>query len=119
MTVEERVLQLIPENIPATIGDLPSTRANSVSIMMYDGNFNTEYFGGRQGSTLYQPIVKLVIRHESYEQAKGWVDAVKEALHRYTDDTFKSILLVGSPLYLGKSALKLHEFQLTFNLTIQ
>lgn len=119
--IEDALLGLLPaELVPfATIGDLPGTQKNEVCLMMYDGAVNTEYFGSRTGSTIYQPIVKVVARNLSYEVAKQWVDSVKEAFHRYTDTgegPLLSILMVGSPMYLGRSAQKLHEFQVTFNI---
>lgn len=116
--MEEKLQGLLPVTIPSTIGDLPSTSANGVSIVLYNGNFNTEYFGGRKGSTVFQPIVKFVVRNSSYEEAKKWVDAVKDTLHRHTDDYFLSILLSGSPLYLGRSDQKLHEFQMVFSIQL-
>lgn len=114
--IEDKIQGLLPVDMPSTIGDLPSTRANGVSIVMYDGNYNTEYFGGRTRSTVFQPVAQLIVRHESYEAAKAWVDAIQDALHRHTDDYFLSILLAGSPMYLGRSDQKLHEFRITFNI---
>lgn len=122
--IEDILLGLLPaELIPfATIGDLPGTQSNAVCLMLYDGSTNTEYFGGRAGSTIYQPIVKVVSRNYSYETAARWISLVKEALHRYTDadkgtdGPILSIFMVGSPMYLGRSPQKLHEFQVTFTI---
>ena len=117
--IEDRILGLLPSSLPATIGDLPGTSQNAVCIMLYNGNPNTEYFGSSDSSTVYQPIVKIVVRNQSYEQAASWIKLIKEALHRHVDDYFMSILLVGSPLYLGKSDQKLHEFQIVFRIQVK
>lgn len=117
MTIAETIQALlVGASVPATIGDLPSTSHDAVGIELFDGDFNTEYFGGRLGSTIYQPVVKIVVRNKSYEQGKQYIDVIKNALHRYTNGVnILSILLVGSPLYLGRSDQKLHEFQITFS----
>lgn len=125
--IEDLILGLFPaELVPvATIGDLPGTQHDEVCIMLYDGVANTEYFGGKQDSTVYQPIVKVVVRNQSYETAKQWINLVQEALHRYTDADSEnggpilSIFMVGSPMYLGRSTYKLHEFQVTFNIQMK
>lgn len=117
--LEDKILGLLPSTLPAVIGDLPGTTQDSICIMLYDGNANTEYFGPAADSTVYQPVVKIVVRSADYEKASNWVRMVKEALHRHVDDYFMSILLVGSPMYLGKSEQKLHEFQETFKIQVK
>lgn len=119
--LEDILLGLLPAKLYpfATIGDLPGTQKDEICLMLYDGMSNAEYFGGRKGSTIYQPIVKVVVRNNSYEVAKQWVEDVKDAFHRYTDENrgeVLSILMVGSPMYLGRSPQKLNEFQVTFNI---
>lgn len=96
---------------PLNIGDLPSTNSNAIALMEHDGYDNTEYF---HSGSMFQPILKIVVRHDSYETGQEWCEAIKELLHRYHDDTLLSILLSGSALYLGRGETKLHEFQLTF-----
>lgn len=121
--VEDYILGCLPpELFPfATVGDLPGTQKNEICLMLYDGATNIEYFGQRHESTVYQPIIKFVVRNNSYEQGKGWVEQIKYALHRYSDagagveGPILSILLVGAPMYLGRNPQKMHEFQLTFN----
>jgi hypothetical protein len=119
--IEDKILGLLPGNLAsfAIIGDLPGTKQNIIGIVLYDGNINTEYFGTRTDSTVYRPVIKVVVRHSSYETGKSWVTQVKDALHRYHDDEILSILLVGSPMYLGKSEEKLHTFQVTFSLQVK
>lgn len=114
--LEDKILGLLPSTLPATIGDLPGLSRNAVGIVVYDGIGNLEYFRSDASSTLYQPVVKIVIRNSSYEQGAQWVQQVREALHRHSDNDFLSILMVGSPMYLGKSDQKLHEFQITFRI---
>ncbi|MGN1230067.1 MAG: minor capsid protein [Prevotella sp.] len=112
--IAERIYNLLPADWPKVIGDLPATNSVAVGIMEYDGATSTEYFGDRNTSSLFSPIIKIVIRHTSYEIGQQWATAVRDTLHRYHDDTLLSVLLVGAPMYLGRSAEKLHEFQVTF-----
>lgn len=115
---EEKLQGLLPATLPVTIGDLPPVRTNSICIIMYDGGFNAEYFG-KDPATIYQPVAKIVVRNSSYEEGRAWVDLVREALHRHTDDYFLSIVQAGTPLYLGRDSDKLNEFQVTFNIQLR
>lgn len=117
--LEDEILGALPvELYPfATIGDLPGTNPNHISIMLYDGSYNTEYFGKREDSTLYNPLIKIVVRNSSYEQANEWSKQIRDALHRYSGGNILSSFLVGFPMYLGWDAQKLHNFQLTFMIT--
>lgn len=116
--IEDILLGLLPAELypVATIGDLPGTQKNAVCLILYDGTSNTEYFGGREGSTVYQPVLKVVVRNDRYETAKQWANMVEKALHRFTGGVILSVFMVGSPKYLGRSPQKLHEFQVTFNI---
>ena len=120
--VAEKFKDLLPQEWPLFIGELPSTKETAVSIMEYDGATSTEYFGGPVQS-IFNPIVKIVIRHPSYSEGKSWADEVKDTLHRYHDvgDSayILSCLMVGVPMYLGRNEQKLHEFQITFNISIK
>lgn len=122
--IEDYILGLLPVKLSpfATIGDLPGTQKNEICLMFYDGAGNSEYFGSRQGSTIFQPILKCVVRNNSYEDGKAWIKSIEEALHRYSDagegleGPILSILMVGSPMYLGRNSQKFHEFQVTFSI---
>ena len=118
--VAERIYDLLPSDWPKVIGDLPSTPETVVGIMEYDGVGSTEYFGSTSKS-LFKPIVKIVIRHTAYSSGQTWADEVKNTLHRFHNEDLgiQSILIVGSPTYLGKGELGLHEFQVTFNITVK
>ena len=111
--IAERVYELLPTEWPLVIGDLPSTNNVVVGIMEYGGATSTEYFGDKDGSSIYGPIVKIVIRHTSYATGQQWATQIRDTLHRYHDDSILSILLVGAAIYLGRSPEKLHEFQVT------
>ena len=117
--IAERVYELLPTEWPLVIGDLPSTNNVVVGIMEYDGATSTEYFGDKDGSSIYGPIVMIVIRHTSYATGQQWATQIRDTLHRYHDDSILSILLVGSPIYLGRSPEKLHEFQVTFRTQVK
>ena len=118
--IAEKIHDLLPQEWPLVIGDLPSTMNTVVGIIEYDGATSTEYFGGSNKS-LFNPIVKIVIRHMSYPEGQARADAVKDILHRYHNEDIGilSILMVGTPIYLGRNEQKLHEFQVTFNISIK
>lgn len=116
--VADKIYDLLPQGWPLTIGDLPSTENIAVGIIEYDGATSTEYFGVTNES-MFNPIVKIVIRHTSYPQGQTWAEEVKDKLHRYHNEDLGilSILMIGTPMYLGRNEQKLHEFQVTFNIT--
>lgn len=101
------------------MGDLPATNREAIAIMEFDGDVSTEYFGTKETSSIFNPIVKIVVRTASYATGKEWAEQIKELLHRYHDDTFLSIMIVGDILDLGRDPQKLHEFQLTFKTQVR
>ena len=118
--VAEKIHDLLPREWPLVIGDLPSTADTVVGIVEYDGATSTEYFGATHQS-LFNPIIKIVIRHSSYSKGQEWADEVKNVLHRYHNEDIGilSILMAGVPMYLGRNEQKLHEFQVTFNISVK
>lgn len=116
--VAEKIYDLLPQDWPRVIGDLPSTNEIAVGIMEYEGATSTEFFGVSDCS-VFNPIVKIVIRHTSYPTGQEWSEVLKDTLHRYHNEDIGilSILIVGAPIYLGRNEQKLHEFQVTFNIT--
>ena len=119
--IAEKIYDMLPPEWPLSIGDLPSTNDVAVAIMEYDGTTSAEYFGSRDSSnsSIFNPIVKIVVRHDSYATGQAWCETIKDTLHRYHDDYFMSILLVGVPMYLGRNEQKLHEFQVTFQTQVK
>lgn len=118
MSVETKIKALLPSTITCYIGELPSAPANVAAIMLYSGVANLEYFGGSDATT-YRPVIKIVVRNQSYETAKQWIEEIKQTLHRHTDDYFMSIFMQGYPVYLGKDPQKLHTFQVVFNIQVK
>lgn len=118
--VAEKIYDLLPLEWPKVIGDLPSTSDVAVGIIEYDGATSTEFFGATNRS-VFNPIVKIVIRHSSYPEGQSWADEVKDILHRYRNEDIGilSILMSGTPLYLGRNEQKLQEFQVIFNISIK
>ena len=116
--VAEKIYDLLPQGWPLFIGDLPSTSNIAVGVVEYDGATSTEFFGATNKS-LFNPIVKIVIRHTEYQTGREWSETVKDTLHRYHNEEIGilSILMVGVPMYLGRNEQKLHEFQVTFNIS--
>lgn len=117
--IAEKIYDLLPEEWPKVIGDLPATNNVAVGIMEYSGNVSTEYFGPQTGCSIVSPVLKIVVRHNSYETGQQWSEQIKQTLHRYHDDALLSVLMVGSPVYLGRSTEKLHEFQVTFSTQVK
>ena len=111
--VEQHIYDLLPADLPKVIGDLPGGSSNAVAIMLFDGAGNEEYFSS---GTIFRPIIKIVVRNQSYEMAQTQINLIKQLLHKHHDDYFLSIMLSGYPLYLGKGEQKLHEFQIVFNI---
>lgn len=117
--IAEKIYDLLPADWPLVVGDLPAPNQVVVGIVEYDGATSTEYFGLKETSSVFSPIVKIVIRHTLYEKGQEWARITRETLHRYHDDTLLSVLLVGAPVYLGRNAEKLHEFQVTFRTQVK
>lgn len=118
--VAEKIYDLLPQDWPLVIGDLPSTADVVVGIVEYDGATSTEFFGATDTS-VFNPIVKIVIRSETYSEGQAWAEEAKNTLHRYHNEDIGilSILMAGTPMYLGRNEQKLHEFQVTFNISIK
>lgn len=118
--VAEKIYDMLPKAWPLVIGDLPSTSDVAVGIVEYDGATSTEYFGATNTS-LFNPIVKIVIRQTNYQTGQEWAETVKDTLHRHHNEEIGilSILMVGTPIYLGRNEQKLHEFQVTFNISMK
>lgn len=114
--VEKHIYDLLPATLPKVIGDLPATASNAVAIMLFNGVANLEYF---QCATVYQPVIKIVVRNSLYDAAQQQILDIRNALHKHTDDYFMSIYMQGYPVYLGKDEQKLHEFQIVFNIQVK
>lgn len=110
--VADKVFDILPSNLPKVVGELPSTRESAVAIVEYDSASNVLYFGIKESLT--HPVFKIVIRDSSYATGRETAELVKETLNKYMDSYFQSILIVGSPMYLGRDELRSHIFQLTF-----
>ena len=117
--IADYIYNLLPENLPLVVGELPASNDEVVGIIEFDGYQNTEFFGGKTDSSLYNPLIKIVVRNKTYSGGQQWIDIVKETLHRYHDDTLLSVLMVGNPMYLGRSPEDLHEFQVTFTIQLK
>ena len=121
--VAERVYALLPRDIKQVtkIGDLPSLKESGIALMLFGGNASTEYFGFAPdpGNSILRPVIKFIAREGSYALAASWIQKIQDTLHRYCDDTFLSIMMVGAPMFLGRSPEKLCEFQITFSIQLK
>ena len=117
--IAEKIKALLPLEWPTTIGDLPSPNAEAIGILEYDGAASTEYFGSQQGSSVFNPIVKIVFRGASYPDLRAQAEQSRSILHRYHDADILSILMVGTPMYLGRNEQKMHEFQVVFRIQVK
>lgn len=113
--IAEHIQTLLQDaKITAVIGELPGSQTNVIAINEYNNGINTEYFGARDSSTIYNPVVKVVIRNSSYQAAQDLAERVNAALHRVHDAVILSMLGVGAPIYLGRDTNRNHVFQATF-----
>ena len=112
---------LVTKGLPCYVGQLPSSPDNVVAIMEYSNYGTVNYFGGIASGNgdVCSPLVKIVARNASYSDGSTIIESVKEALNKYCDDTLLSVVMVGSPLYLGRGESKLHEFQVTFKICVK
>lgn len=113
--VADKIYDLLPSDLPKVIGDITELRVSAVGIMEYDSGVNAEYFG----ATLEQPVVKIVARATTYQEGQEWITVCRDAIHRYHDDFFLSIMQVGSSVYLGQNTERMHEFQAVFNIQVK
>lgn len=113
--VAEKIYDLLPADIPKVIGDITELKGDMVGIMEYDSGANTEYFG----ATLEHPVVKIVSRNQAYQDGKEWIERCASTLHKHHDDFFLSIMKVGTSIYLGQNAERMHEFQVVFNIQVE
>lgn len=114
--LEERIKALIPKSVKSVIGDLPSTVNNVAAIRLFDGDANDEYFGM---TTVFNPIIKIIVRHSEYSTGSRWIDEIRKALDKHSDEYFDSIHQSGYPMYLGRGESKLHEFQVVFRIKVK
>lgn len=119
--IATRIKNLLPSDWPVTVGDLPSPNVEAIGIIEFDGYFNNMYFGMRFGTSIVQPLVKIVGRSASYAQGEFWMDRSKELLNGTSDEEhgILSIVMVGTPTYLGRNDQKLHEFQIVFQIQVK
>lgn len=116
--IEHHIKELLPDALQkiAVIGELPSTAKNAIAILLFSGAGNAEYFAC---DTVCTPVIKIVVRNQSYAQAKQYIEELKQVLHKHHDEYFMSIFMQGYPMYLGKDEQKLHEFQIVFNINVK
>lgn len=117
--ISEYIKTLLPSTWSVTIGDLPAANSEAIALMEYSGGTSTEYFGTKQDSSVFNPLVKIVTRVRDYTKGKEQMEEAKSILHRFHDDTILSCLLVGAPIYLGRNEQKMHEFQVTFRIQVK
>ena len=112
--VPENLKKLISSKVklPVYIGEAPSLADECIAVRMLEGSPNANYFGKQP--SLYQPFYQTYIRSKSYESGADAAQTIKDVLDGYSKGGLKSVQLVGSVLYLGRSEQKMHEFQLTF-----
>ena len=116
--VEQHIKALLPDHLKPSvvIGELPSSPSDAIAVVLYSGAGNAEYFAC---ATVCQPVIKIVVRNQSYDQAQQHIESIKKVLHRHHDEYFMSIIMQGYPVYLGRDEQKLHEFQVVFNINVK
>lgn len=117
-TLCEHVLEFLPESVtPKFVGEMPSLSDEGVAVMLFDGGINTQYLGMKD--TLFRPVLKFVIRIANYPKGAEWMQIIKDTFHEFSSDEISQMDIVGSPMYLGRTEEKLHEFQITFQTIVK
>lgn len=114
----EHIATILPElDFSIFIGDMPSLSDEGVSINLYDGDYNTEFFG--MPKSIFRPLIRIFIRSKEYKKGLNTANIIKDTLHKRQDDLISSMLMQGYVMYLGKSEEKLNEFQLNFTVIVE
>ncbi len=115
-------LDAFPKDVsPTFVGEPPSLSTDGCGLVLIDGPDALEYFGATTttDTSLFQPLVRFILRTSDYSTGASWATSLRSALHRYHDDVILSCMVVGSVLYLGCGEDKVHEHQLTFKTIIK
>lgn len=99
------------------IGDLPSQLTNCVAVRPVDGYQGVFYFGMKSSD---EPLIEVVIRNEDYSLGQTQYMFIQEALNMLRNDTIglDSMILTGSPGYLGSDESGYNEWHMIFHATI-
>lgn len=111
--VADIAYEILKGIVPVVMGELPSVEAVGCGLVEIEGSPSLNYFG--QSSSIHRPLLRVIIRSETAEQGAGYRDSVVQALNKtqLTEQALQCIL-VHEPLYLGRTANGLYEWQITF-----
>ena len=119
--IASKLKDILPSNLPVTVGDLPSPNVEAIGLIEFDGYYNTMYLGMGPSAMVGQPLVKAVARTASYATGEQWMETIKNTLSGYINEQLGilSITMVGVPTYLGRNTQKFHEFQIVFQIHVK
>lgn len=113
----EYMKSMFPITKKVYIGDLPSYSEEGIAIALEDGYSDLSYFG--QKKSLARPLIRITIRSKLYKDGMEAADKINDKFNKFTDDNILLCIATGSPMYLGRTAEKLHEIQLIFAVTLK
>jgi hypothetical protein len=111
--VAEIVYNTLKTIVPCVIGDLPSIEATGCGLIEIEGSSSLNFFGTSE--SIHRPLLRVLIRSNTSEQGLNYSKLVTDALNKkqISEDALMCIL-VHEPIYLGRTANSLYEWQLTF-----
>lgn len=93
------------------IGNLPNDVDNCVALIEDGGKPNIYFHNLYMG----QPILKVVVRHISFEEGRQIVKAFKKTFKAYSNAEF-DMVLISEPIYFGRDDKHRNVWQLTFKI---
>ncbi len=111
--VAEIAYNALKSKVPCVIGDLPSIEATGCGLIEIEGSSSLNYFGTSE--SIHRPLLRVLIRSNTSEQGLNYSKLVTETLNKkqLSKDALMCVL-VHEPIYLGRTANSLYEWQLTF-----
>ena len=111
--IAEQILNLLPYNLQnlTYISELPLDVDNCIALVEY-GGAHIYYFKNQMDT----PLLKIVVRHNNYEQGYNLIKSYKQILSGYSDGQSLGIVLVEDIMYIGRDNKRRNMFQLTFKI---
>lgn len=99
------------------IDTMSSTHDNCVLVQQTNGADPQDFMG--QKSYISYPLIQVLVRNVSSEEADKICNTAVKTLHRYTDVDVAGIILRGTPSTIGRDSLGRIEKLVTFRLIVK